>query len=637
VADSSIEINNFFMTAEKKDNQKEEITQVNAENIVVKKKAGRPKKIEGAIATTKDKVVKEKKVVKKSTVKKTSTKKVDKKPIIIKPLISAEKPAETLYSDGPINQDSYSDDEEIAIKINIKGKIQNNIDELIATSETLGTEKPVENITATTPAETSNDADNGASTSPVEAVIAESNKIEAKKDVVVVVPDAAIKIDEKIIESATEEQDGLWNVESDAVKKVIAAANAAKTDAENAKKVPETPVIEHENNVFKLSSHAIGIYKKIAYFFALLLMAVGAAVFYFTFIHVKIVLIPSQERISNNAIFDVLDAEKNQNVDEAVGEKVIGVVKETAVSFSKTYPATNEEVLGKEVIGKVRLVNNYIKNQPLVASTRLLSTDGKLFRLKNTVDIPVNGSVEAEIYADDSSPEMAIGASKFTIPGLWAGLQDKIYAESSEAAIYQQKVKKSISEDDIRNGVKDLKQELLNNAKKEVNDSYSNYDKIIYKIDENSIITTVNNKVGEEISEFQIGMEAKVVVVAFSNKIFAEIAKDKLMKSLADNKELVSFDSENINYSLNNFNVENGTANVGASFEGMVTLKDNSNVIDKEKLIGLNKDQVNAYLNDIDKTGNLDLAGHEIQFYPSFITKIPALIEPGRIEIEIRK
>ncbi|MBU4216892.1 hypothetical protein L6270_03625 [Candidatus Parcubacteria bacterium] len=625
------------MTAEKKDNQKEEITQVNAENIVVKKKAGRPKKIEGAIATTKDKVVKEKKVVKKSTVKKTSTKKVDKKPIIIKPLISAEKPAETLYSDGPINQDSYSDDEEIAIKINIKGKIQNNIDELIATSETLGTEKPVENITATTPAETSNDADNGASTSPVEAVIAESNKIEAKKDVVVVVPDAAIKIDEKIIESATEEQDGLWNVESDAVKKVIAAANAAKTDAENAKKVPETPVIEHENNVFKLSSHAIGIYKKIAYFFALLLMAVGAAVFYFTFIHVKIVLIPSQERISNNAIFDVLDAEKNQNVDEAVGEKVIGVVKETAVSFSKTYPATNEEVLGKEVIGKVRLVNNYIKNQPLVASTRLLSTDGKLFRLKNTVDIPVNGSVEAEIYADDSSPEMAIGASKFTIPGLWAGLQDKIYAESSEAAIYQQKVKKSISEDDIRNGVKDLKQELLNNAKKEVNDSYSNYDKIIYKIDENSIITTVNNKVGEEISEFQIGMEAKVVVVAFSNKIFAEIAKDKLMKSLADNKELVSFDSENINYSLNNFNVENGTANVGASFEGMVTLKDNSNVIDKEKLIGLNKDQVNAYLNDIDKTGNLDLAGHEIQFYPSFITKIPALIEPGRIEIEIRK
>lgn len=612
------------MTAETKDNS---TTIENAENIVVKKKAGRPKKV--ATSTSSAQVTSTSSAQKATAGKK---KKETKAPIVVKPSVSKKKTPEPVYSDSPSGPESYSDDEEIAIKINIKGKIQNNLNELIATTETLGTEKPVENIVPATPVET-----NKITASPVEAVISESNKVETKKDVVVVTPDATIKIDEKVIEDATEEPDGLWNVESDAVKRVIAAANAAKTSPETVQKAPETTTAEHEAHGFKLSSHAIGIYKKIAYFFALLLVAVGAAVFYFTFIHVKIVLIPSQERISNNTIFDVLDAEKNQNVDMTTGDKIAGVVKETAVKFSKKYPATNEEVLGKEVVGKVKLINNYIKNQPLVASTRLLSTDGKLFRLKNTVDIPVNGSVEAEIYADDPSPEMAIGPSKFTIPGLWAGLQDKIYAESSEVAIYQQKVKKTISEDDIKNGVKDLKQELLNNAKKEIGDSYNNYDKIIYKIDENSIVTTVNNKVGEEVAEFEIGMDAKVAIVAFGNKTFAEIAKDKLMKSLADNKELVSFDSENINYSLNNFDINAGTANVSASFEGMVTLKDNSNVIDKEKLIGLNKAQINAYLNDIDKTANLDLAGHEIQFYPSFITKIPTLIEPGRIEIEIRK
>lgn len=627
------------MTAETKDNL---TTTENTENIVVKKKAGRPKKVNastssqstssGQASTTKKKVATSTSTPESSTTVK--EKKEIKAPIIVKPAVSKKKTPEPTYSDSPTGPESYSDDEEIAIKINIKGKIQNNLNELIATTETLGTEKPTEVITPAVPAPIEPDK---ATPSPVEAVIAESKKVEEKKDTAIVTPDAAVKIDEKIIEDIAEEPDGLWNVESDAVKKVIAAANAAKATPETTQKAPETTTTEHEGGVFKLSSHAIGIYKKIAYFFALLLVGVGAAVFYFTFIHVKIVLIPSQERISNNTIFDVLDSEKNQNTEEAQADKIMGVVKETAVKFSKKYPATNEEVLGKEVIGKVKLVNNYIKNQPLVASTRLLSTDGKLFRLKNTVDIPVNGSVEAEIYADDPSPEMAIGPSKFTIPGLWAGLQDKIYAESLETTIYQQKVKKTISEDDIKNGVKDLKQELLNNAKAEIGDAYNNYDKIIYKIDENSIITTVNNKVGEEITEFEIGMDAKVAIVAFSNKTFAGIAKDKLMKSLADNKELVSFDSENINYSLNNFDVNAGTANVSASFEGMVTLKDNSNVIDKEKLIGLNKAQINAYLNDIDKTANLDLAGHEIQFYPSFITKIPTLIEPGRIEIEIKK
>jgi len=620
------------MTAETKDNLTDANSHEKVEAVIVKKKAGRPKKINTSTSSAQKVSKKEQTIAKPKVVKekKADKKKEDKKPIVVKPSASTTKTAEPMYSDGPINQESYSDDEEIAIKINIKGKIQNNLDELIATTETLGTEKPVEGVALAAPIEAAN-----VSTSPVEAVIAESKKAEVKKDVVIT-PDAAIKIDEKAIEGTTEE-DGLWNVESDAVKRVIAAANAAKANPESEQKAPEASMVEHEGGVFKLSAHAIGIYKKIAYFFAFLLVSVGAAVFYFTFIHVKIVLIPSQERISNNTIFDVLDAEKNQNTEEAPGEKIIGVVKETAVKYSKSYPATNEEVLGKEVVGKVKLVNNYIKNQPLVASTRLLSTDGKLFRLKNTVDIPVNGTIEAEIYADDPSPEMAIGASKFTIPGLWAGLQDKIYAESSEPAVYQQKVKKSISEDDIKNGVKDLKQELLNNAKKEIGDAYNNYDKTIFKIDENSIATTINNKVGEEISEFEISMEAKVAIVAFSNKTFAEIAKNKLMKSLPDNKELVSFDSDNINYSLNNFDVNAGTANVSASFEGMVTLMDNSNVIDKEKLIGLNKAQINAYLNDIDKTANLDLAGHEIQFYPSFITKIPTLIEPGRIEIEIRK
>jgi len=370
----------------------------------------------------------------------------------------------------------------------------------------------------------------------------------------------------------------------------------------------------------------IKIYKRIAYFFGFMLFLLVLAAFYITFVRVTITLIPNQERISNNLLFEVYDIEKQSD------QGVTGVVREIEVSHKNKFTPTDEEVIGKEAVGKIEIVNNYIKSQPLVATTRVLSADGKLFRLKNTVNVPAGGSAEAEIYADEPSLEMAIGPTTFTIPGLWAGLQDKIFAQNKEKIEYRQKVKRKISKDDIDNSLVALKQELLNKAKEQVSESYNDYSNLIYKIDEESIVSTVDGKIGQEIDEFFVDMKAKVVVVAFNNDKASELAKEKLISSLLPEKELVSFDDENINYTLNKFDIANGQATINSTFEGKITLKDDSNIVDKEKLIGLNKGQIDAYLNEID-----DLAGHEIEFFPSFIKSIPPVMETSRIEIRINR
>ena len=122
----------------------------------------------------------------------------------------------------------------------------------------------------------------------------------------------------------------------------------------------------------------------------------------------------AQERISNNMIFDVYDKER------ASGESangLAGVVNSLDLTYKKTYPATGEEIIGQEVVGEVIIINNYTKNQPLVATTRLLSPDGKLYRLKETVNVPAGGTVKAAVYADEPKEEMAIGPAcriKFT-------------------------------------------------------------------------------------------------------------------------------------------------------------------------------------------------------------------------------
>lgn len=81
--------------------------------------------------------------------------------------------------------------------------------------------------------------------------------------------------------------------------------------------------------------------------------------------------------------------------------------------------------------GVVTLSNRTASDQPLVATTRLLSDEGVLFRLRDATEIPAGGSVDATVYADEAGSAGNVGPSHFTIPGLPTSLQDDIDAASA--------------------------------------------------------------------------------------------------------------------------------------------------------------------------------------------------------------
>src|SRR3989339_403266 len=394
-----------------------------------------------------------------------------------------------------------------------------------------------------------------------------------------------------------------------------------KKEKENIEKIEEA-IIDNLGG-----GRSVGMYRKIALSFVVLTVVLLAVIFYFSFTRVTITLIPNQERVSNNLIFDIYDSE---NADSVSAMGVPGIVRQITIEDKKEYQASGSNVIGKEVVGKIDIINDYNKNQPLVATTRLISSDGKLFRLKETVNVPVGGLKDVEIYADEAKPEMATGPTTFTIPGLWAGLQDKIYAKNNTDIVYRQKVKKYIDETDIEKGEMDLKQQLLSSVKSKVNDIYKDYDQVIFKIDEQSIKSNADGKINEEKDSFNISMKADVMVVAFDDETASKLAKNKFISSLPENKELLNFDENNIIYSLDNYNNSAGVASVNAAFEGKISLKGDSNIIDVEKILGLNKEQLETYLGDMP-----EIAGFEIEFYPKFIKKVPKLVD--KIDIEIKK
>jgi hypothetical protein len=368
-------------------------------------------------------------------------------------------------------------------------------------------------------------------------------------------------------------------------------------------------------------------YRKIAVSFVVLTLLLVAAVLYFNFSSLTITIIPAQEKITDSAAIEIVNQADSANL--APGQ-ISGIVKEVPVEKSMEFSASGTQVLGQEVAGKVTIINDYIKNQPLVASTRLLSADGKLFRLKNTINVPAGGRVEAEIYADDPKPEMAIGPTKFTIPGLWAGLQDKIYAQSAEAMQYNEKKKYTIEQSDVDNAVKALKEELAVNAATQLKEAYKDNGQVIFALDNNSVSQEVSAKVGEEKQKFSIDMKIMAVVVAFNDETVYQQFKAKIADALADDKAIVEFSKSDLTYSLENYNVSQGTATVSVNAVAKASLKDGAKIIKKNNLAGLDVEQIKIYLN-----GLPEVAGYEIKFFPAFIKKAPSLAD--RIYIEIKK
>jgi hypothetical protein len=375
-----------------------------------------------------------------------------------------------------------------------------------------------------------------------------------------------------------------------------------------------------------INKRPINMYRKIAISFIALTVILLSVVVYFTFVSVEIVLTPSQERVSDNLIVDIYDKESYENSPSA---SLAGVVEEVELEAEKVYESTGVETLGEEISGKVRVINNYTKNQPLVATTRLLSPDNKLYRLKDTINVPAGSSVEAEIYVDEADPSMAIGPTKFIIPGLWTGIQDKIYAESSEKFVYSKKQEKFIQKIDVDMAVEDLKKELIAKAEKQFGENYKGYDKVLFEIDNNLINVDISDKVGDKKDSFKINLNSPVAVIAFNSGEVKTMAEKKLKAIVPDNKDFKEISSDNITFNLNGFNVNQGIATINASFESSMALKNDSDIIDKNKIIGLTEQQLRDYLKGFD-----EISDFKISFSPAFVEKVPNLIDRIYVKIE---
>ncbi len=379
---------------------------------------------------------------------------------------------------------------------------------------------------------------------------------------------------------------------------------------------------------------SVGLYRRLVIKFVILVALLAAVVFYFSFSKLTISLSLKGENISDTLLLKIADAGLAKATSSSAfavlndpREEINGVVKEISADVAKTYPASGETYLGEAIIGQVRLINNSSKNQALVATTRLLSADNKLFRIKNAVNIPAGGEVVADIYADKPAADLAIEPTTFTIPGLWLGLQDKIFAKSDMAFSFSKQVKKYITSADLEAASKDINDALTEAAKKQAEANGASGDWLY--LASGPAIVNIDAKVGDKKDEFTAKANGKIIAVSFSKQEAAKLAAAKFNLIIPDDKELSDFKSENIAYTFDNYDPMSGTATIKASFNGTMILKRDSEVIDPSQLVNLSAGQIGTYL----KSQN-EVRDYELKFSPSFIKKAPSLVD--RIKVEVK-
>jgi hypothetical protein len=317
-----------------------------------------------------------------------------------------------------------------------------------------------------------------------------------------------------------------------------------------------------------------------------------------------------------------LDYEKN-----IIPAKIISADQEVVKSLNAT---GSKSVSNQKARGMLTIYNGYDSNpQPLVATTRLMSESGKLFRLVKGVTVPgvannQPGSVEAEVAADQSGEDYNIGPEKFTIPGfLNSGNEkySKFYAQSKDKMTgggNGTDSAKFITAEDIASARSKVSGEL-NSAIKQKIKGIAGDEAIVLDdaISEEEAVYKLSNSAGDVASSFQITAQTKASAIVVKKKDLDDMAAQILSKS---GNGQISLDKGSVKLDLEKPNVDLGQGTIDIKFHASGKLNPNLDLDTiKNEILGKNDDDLKAYLNtfpDIEKV--------EVNYWPSFMTsRIP--------------
>lgn len=214
---------------------------------------------------------------------------------------------------------------------------------------------------------------------------------------------------------------------------------------------------------------------------------------------------------------------------------------------SKEFSSTGKLLKEKKSYGIIRVYNNYSTiPQPLIATTRFISAEGKLFRTPKRIVIPgasydkkgklIPGFIDIEVIADEPGPEYNIGSTTFSIPG-FSGTKKyySFYGKSFESTTGGEiKEVSQITKEDIKKSEKALmeiaEQKSINSLESKVSSGL-----IVLKDAKETEIIDISSSAteGQELETFVSSIKVKTKTFVFEKKDLEDFTKSFVFKQIS--------------------------------------------------------------------------------------------------------
>ena len=333
---------------------------------------------------------------------------------------------------------------------------------------------------------------------------------------------------------------------------------------------------------------------------------------------------------------------KDSSADIDVENKVIpGEYMEISLEKTVGFNATGDKVVdknGAKARGTVTIENSFSdKPQKLVKTTRILSKDGKLFRLTQDVMVPGikdnnPGKIDATVEADKPGKEFNIGKGEFQIAA-WKGTPkgEKFKVSSSSAMIggvtsADSKTQKVVSKTDLDTARKETLKALDESLEEEIKKRLNPGQSMVQSSVEKEIVSNKASHLVDTIAdEFSYTVVYKVKVMAFVEDDVRKTVEGIIQAGLDKGYRLEP--NFKIETKRGVVDLDKKTITVYVDVEGMTWFEIDEDKI-KEAVAGSNSEDTKKALNR-----NVGVKSAEIKPSPAWSSKAPGNTDKITIEI----
>ncbi|MCW1930606.1 MAG: baseplate J/gp47 family protein [Candidatus Kerfeldbacteria bacterium] len=383
-------------------------------------------------------------------------------------------------------------------------------------------------------------------------------------------------------------------------------------------------IIVHTPKKHKAASRIEQHYTKIVSIFVLLSVLLIACILYFSFTKTTITITSNVRTVEGS--FEIA-------LSEIAGK--VYFVDATGSATGQDFNSTTQRP--SKATGTVTIHNEYSQAQRLIATTRLLSTEGILFRTQESITVPAGSTIDVPVIADQEGASGNISASRFEIVALWDGLKDKIYGTSAESMTGGLISTSTIAQTDVDAVTTEAKTQFDAEAQAHFTDELSSRTDLPTNVAYSSITPvlpltiTPSAEVGSTANDLTVTVAGSAAIAAYDSTLLVSTLSEKISNSIPEGYELAqSLNTDDIATTVTLHATDGSDAEVHVAIPYSITLSESNEKLASKHLVNMTESKVKFYLLAIP-----DVSTVSVQFSPFWLKVTPSLED--HIQVKIAK